>query len=75
MVKKGVIEEIFSKARFTKESNSYLVCFRDFEKIREMNLPKFIKESDNFQKIPSSRIIMIKKNDMVLFEKKLRMDE
>ena len=52
MVKKGVVEEIFSKAMFSRQSKLYIVCFRDFEKIRKMDLPKFIKESDNFQKIP-----------------------
>jgi uncharacterized protein (UPF0248 family) len=69
MVKKGTIEEIFSKARFSSESNQYMVYYRDFEKIKEITLPKFIKESDNFQKIPASRIIMIKQNNTILFEK------
>ena len=69
MVKKGIIEEIFSKARFSEEANLYIVGFRDFEKIRTLTLPKFIIESDNFQKIPSSRITMIKKNNTILFEK------
>ncbi len=75
MGKKGVIEEIFSKARFSEESNSYFVCFRDFEKTREISLPKFIKESDNFQKIPSSRITKIRKNNTILFEKISKEDE
>ncbi len=75
MVKKGIIEEIFSKARFSEESNSYVVSFRDFEKIREITLPKFIKESDNFQKIPSSRITKIRKNNKILFEKIFKQDE
>jgi hypothetical protein len=75
MVKKGVVDEIFSKARFSGESDSYIVCFRDFETIRETSLPRFIRESDNFQKIPSSRITMIKKNNTVLFEKNSRLDE
>jgi len=75
MGKKGVIEEIFSKARFSEESNSYFVCFRDFEKIKEIPLPKFIKESDNFQKIPSSRITKIRKNNTILFEKNFKVDE
>ena len=75
MVKKGIVDEIFSKARFSGESNYYIVCFRDFESIREIPLPRFIKESDNFQKIPSSRIKMIKKNNTVLFEKNSQLDE
>ena len=75
MGKKGIVEEIFSKARFSDESNSYMVCFRDFESLREISLPRFIKESDNFQKIPSSRIKMIKKNNTILFEKNSQLDE
>ncbi len=74
MVKKGVIEEIFSKALFSEKANLYVIGFRDFDKIRTLTLPKFIKESDNFQKIPSSRITMIKKNNTILFEKKIKED-
>jgi len=73
--KKGIIEEIFSKARFSDESNLYMVSFRDFEKIREVTLSEFIKESDNFQKIPISRITKIKKNNTILFEKISKQDE
>ena len=75
MVKKGIVDEIFSKARFSGESNYYIVCFRDFESILEISLPRFIKESDNFQKIPFSRIKVIKKNNTILFEKNSQMDE
>ena len=69
VVKKGIIEEVFSKAKFSSEANQYMISFRDFEKIKEITLPKFIIESDNFQKIPASRIIMIRKNNTILFEK------
>jgi len=75
MAKKGVIEEIFSKARFSQDSNLYVVSFRDFEKIREITLPKFIIESDNFQKIPSSRITKIRKKNTILFERISKQDE
>jgi len=75
MVKKGVIEEVFSKARFSEESNLYIVSYRDFQKIREIKLLEFIKESDKFQKIPISRITKIRKNHTVLFEKISNQDE
>jgi len=75
MVKKGVVEEVFSKARFSEESNLYIVSYRDFQKIREIKLLEFIKESDNFQKIPISRITKIRKNNTVLFEKISKQDE
>ncbi len=69
MVKKGKIEEIFSKARFADEQNTYKVFFRDFNIIREVTLPDFIVESNNFETIPITRIEMIKKDDKILFEK------
>ncbi len=69
VVKKGKIEEIFSKARFTVDPNTYKVFFRDFDVIREVTLPDFIVESNNFETIPITRIEMIKKDDKILFEK------
>jgi hypothetical protein len=69
MTKKGIIEEIFSKAKFANEINLYYVSYRDFERIREVKLQEFIEESENFQKIPSSRITGIRKNNTILFEK------
>jgi phenylacetate-coenzyme A ligase PaaK-like adenylate-forming protein len=69
MSKKGVIEEIFSKARFADDAKTYKIFYRDFEKLREITLPEFIKESNNFQTIPITRIERIKKNHRILFEK------
>jgi hypothetical protein len=69
MTKKGIIEEIFSKAQFSDETDLYFVSYRDFEKIIEVDLQEFVKESENFQKIPSSRITRIRKNNTILFEK------
>ena len=69
MVKKGVIKEIFSKARFADKPTAYKVFFRDLDAIREVTLPEFIVESNNFETIPITRIEMIKKDDEVLFEK------
>lgn len=75
VVGKGAMEEIFSKARFSRESNQYMISFRDFKKVKETSLSKFIIESDNFQKIPASRIIMIRKNNRILFEKNSKQDD
>jgi hypothetical protein len=69
VVKKGKIEEIFSKARFADDPNTYKVFFRDFDTIREVALLDFIIESNNFETIPITRIEMIKKDDKILFEK------
>jgi len=69
MVKKGIVEEIFSKAKFSKELELYNVSYRDFDKIKEIKLSEFIKESEEFSKIPISRIVRIRKNNTILFEK------
>ncbi len=69
MTKKGKIEEIFSKARFADESSLYKIVFRDFETLRELTLPDFIIESNNFETIPVTRIELIKKGVNILFKK------
>ncbi len=69
MAKKGKIEEIFSMARFADKASLYKIVFRDFEILRELTLPDFIVESNNFETIPVTRIEMIKKDDKILFEK------
>jgi len=75
MTKKGIIEEIFSKAIFADDSESYKVTYRDFENLREISLKEFVKESNNFQTIPITRIMSIKKNHRILFEKNRKRDE
>ena len=70
MTKKGKIQEIFSRARFADNPANYRITYRDFEFLRELSLPDFINESNNFQKIPIWRIKMIKKNNKILFRKK-----
>lgn len=70
MVKKGIIADIFSKAKFSDESQSYKISYRNLERIVETTLPEFLIQSDNLQTIPISRIKKIKKNNTVLFEKK-----
>jgi len=70
MAKKGIVDEIFSKARFGNEIETYKIFYRDFEKIIETTLLEFIKRSENFETIPVGRIEKITKNDKVLFGKK-----
>ena len=70
MTKKGLIQEIFSKAKFVDDPNKYKITYRDFEFFRELTLTDFIKESKNFEKIPIWRIKMIKKNNKILFKKR-----
>ncbi len=71
MTKKGLIQEIFSKAIFADNPKKYQITYRDFEFLREESLVDFIKESEHFEKIPASRIIAIKKNNKILFRKKI----
>ena len=73
MTKKGVINEIFSKARFGNEAETYKIFYRDFKKIKEVTLPEFIKVSENFETIPVNRIRKITKNNTILFEKNTRL--
>ncbi len=72
MTKKGVINEIFSKARFGNEAETYKIFYRDFEKIKEVTLPEFIKVSENFETIPVGRIKKITKNNTILFVKRVQ---
>ena len=69
MVKKGKLEEIISKAKYADDPFSYTILYRDFEKLREVSLPSFLKESNNFETIPVSRIELIMKNNKILFRK------
>lgn len=68
MAKKEGLKK-FNKARFADNAKKYTVLYRDFKKIKEITLSEFIKESNNFQTIPITRIETIKKNHRILFEK------
>ena len=52
MVKKGKIEEIFSKALYADNPLDYTVIYRDFEKFKQVNLKDFVLLSEHFQLIP-----------------------
>jgi uncharacterized protein (UPF0248 family) len=69
LVKKGKIEEIFSKALYADDPLMYTVTYRDFEHLKQVNLKDFIVLSENFQLIPVSRIIKIQKGKTTLYQK------
>jgi hypothetical protein len=69
MSRKGKLAEIFSKAKYADNPNSYLVGYLDFDFIKEVTLPEFIKISDNFETIPITRIHYIRKGSRILFSK------
>ena len=47
----------------------YFVSYRDFENIVEVPLQEFLKLSENFALIPQNRILLVKKNEQVLYQK------
>ena len=69
LVKKGKIQEIFSKAQYADDPSLYKIFYRDFQNIKELTLVDFIEESNNFETIPITRIQMIKKGNETLFKK------
>ncbi len=69
MVRKGAIEEIFSKALYADDPKDYTITYRDFEKYKEVNMKEFILISENFQVIPISRITRIRKGNTTLYNK------
>lgn len=71
MTKKGILDEIFSKARFSDEPSIYKVIYRDLNHDIEMNLVDFILESNNFQSIPASRIKTVIRKSEIVFQKEV----
>ena len=67
--RKGKIEEILSKARFYDDMDLYQVSYRDFDNITSVTLKEFIYLSSNFESIPISRIVEIKKGHDVIYSK------
>lgn len=68
-VRKGRLEEIFSRALYADDPNLYSVSYRDFERIVEVTLPEFVELSEDFEVIPQNRIMFVKKGDEVLYRK------
>ena len=67
--KKGKLEEILSKARFHDDIDLYHVSYRDFDNILSVTLKEFIFLSSNFESIPASRIVEIKKGSDMIYSK------
>lgn len=68
-MRKGRLEEIFSKALHADDPSLYFVSYRDFDSIAEVTLQEFVELSENFSVIPASRITRIRKQDEILYEK------
>jgi uncharacterized protein (UPF0248 family) len=67
--RKGKLEEILSKAKFYDDIDLYKVSYRDFDNIVIETLKEFIFLSSNFESIPVSRIVEIKKGSEVIYSK------
>ena len=69
MSRKGKLVEILSKAMYADNPNSYTVGYLDYNIVKEVTLPEFIKTSDNFEAIPVTRIHYIRKGNDLLYSK------
>ncbi|MGA7043534.1 MAG: DUF504 domain-containing protein [Nitrososphaeraceae archaeon] len=67
--KKGQLGEIFSKALYADNPDLYSISYRDFDSIIEVPLPEFLKISENFELIPSNRILEVKKGEIILYRR------
>ena len=68
--KKGRLQELLSKALYADNPNTYIISYRDFDTILSIPLLKFIEVSQNFEIIPATRIIQVKKGERIMYEKK-----
>lgn len=69
MTRKGRLDEIFSKALYADNAALYSVSYRDFDQIIEVPLMEFIELSNNFEVIPQSRVVLVKKGEQILYRK------
>lgn len=69
MTKKGKITEIFSKALYYDNPELYQVGYTDLGKTRDTTLVEFLKLSENFEVIPVTRIVYIKRENDILYSK------
>ncbi|HEU5461363.1 MAG TPA: DUF504 domain-containing protein [Nitrososphaeraceae archaeon] len=68
--KKGKLQEILSKAIYADNPHKYIISYRNFDTILSIPLLKFMEISQNFEIIPATRIIQIKKGERIVYEKK-----
>ena len=69
MVRKGRLEEIFSKAMHADDPKLYTVAYRDYDEIKELPLLEFLQVSEDFQTIPASRIVYVRRLNETIYRK------
>jgi hypothetical protein len=67
-MRKGRLE-VFSRALHADDASLYFVSYRDFDSVAEVLLKEFVNMSEDFQVIPASRIVRVRKGDIVLYKK------
>lgn len=75
MTRKGKVSEILSNAIYNDNPNLYLIGYLDFNEVKEISLPEFFKISENFETIPATRIVYIKKENNVLYSRSVKKKE
>jgi hypothetical protein len=68
-MRKGRLEEVFSRALHADDASLYFVSYRDFDRIVEVPLKEFVVISEDFQTIPASRITKVRRGEEVLYAK------
>jgi hypothetical protein len=69
VVRKGRLQEIISRALYADDRKLYTVAYRDLDELKEIPLEEFLKASENFQVIPASRIVYVKRLDETVYRK------
>lgn len=69
MVRKGILQEIFSKAIYADNPTIYFVTYRDYENFKRITLEEFVLVSEHFQRISASRIISVELQGQILYKK------
>ncbi len=69
MTRKGALAEIFSRALHHDNPGLYLVGYLDLGAVREVTIPEFLRISEDFQVVPASRIIYVKKEGNLLYSR------
>jgi uncharacterized protein (UPF0248 family) len=69
MVRKGKLQEIISKALHADDPKLYMIGYRDFDEIKQVPLQDFLKLSEDFQTIPASRIVYVKRSNEIVYRR------
>ncbi|MFY3740142.1 MAG: uncharacterized protein (UPF0248 family) [Candidatus Nitrosomirales archaeon] len=69
MARKGRLQEIISKALHADDPKLYMIGYRDFDEIKQVPLQDFLKLSEDFQTIPASRIVYVKRSNEIVYRR------